>query len=44
LGGLDPLGYPDIDAWSRVTGNHPTPFEVQLLRAFDRTVIEGVAN
>lgn len=33
--GPAPITYPDIDAWARLTGNDPTPWEVRMLRRID---------
>lgn len=32
---LNPVGFADIDAWARLTGRRPTPWEVGALRALD---------
>lgn len=42
MAGLEPIGYGDIDAWSRVTGTRPSPFEVATLRALDRAIRDGL--
>jgi hypothetical protein len=34
--GPGPITYRDIQAWSEMTRNEPTPWEVQALRAMDR--------
>jgi len=44
VGGLEPIGYPDIDAWSRMTGTAPSRFEVQTLRAIDRAIRDGLSE
>ena len=33
--GDQPLSYPALDAWSRLTGHRPRPWEVALLIAID---------
>jgi len=36
---LNPITYPDIEAWARLTDSRPTPWEVSLLRRIDNSVI-----
>ena len=33
--GPNPLSFTEIEAWSRLTGNRPGPWETGTLRAFD---------
>lgn len=33
--GLEPLSYPVIESWMRVTGNAPSAFDVSLIRKVD---------
>jgi hypothetical protein len=33
--GFEPIGWQDIDAWSRLRGIRPTRFELQALQALD---------
>jgi hypothetical protein len=35
MGGIQPITYLDIDAWSRQTDQHPQPHEVDALMAID---------
>ena len=34
--GAEPIGFADIDAWSRLTGARPRPAEIRVLMAIDR--------
>lgn len=36
MGGPEPIGYADIEAWSRLTGAQPRPAEVRVLMQIDR--------
>jgi len=29
------IGYPDIDAWRRLTGRRPAPWEIETILALD---------
>lgn len=40
--GPNPLGYADIDAWSRLTGRQPDVFEVSCLMALDGTYFSAL--
>jgi hypothetical protein len=42
--GLNPIGYPDIAAWARLTGREPTPWEVSVLRRMDNALLESLAK
>lgn len=42
--GPEPIGYAEIDAWSRLTGRDPDPFEVRAIRALDRVFLHLVAE
>lgn len=33
--GPGPITFQDIDAWARLTGRHPTPWEVSVIRQLD---------
>lgn len=33
--GVAAIGWADIDAWARLTGSRPRPWEVQLIRRLD---------
>jgi len=33
--GDNPIGYPDIDAWRRLTGQRPQPWEVNMITTID---------
>ena len=33
--GTSPITWPDMQAWAAITGNHPTPFEIECLVALD---------
>lgn len=35
-----PLSFPEIDAWARLTGETPAPWEVAALRAVDRAWLD----
>ena len=37
--GPAPIGYADIEAWSRLYGTEPTPWEVQTLRQMDNSYL-----
>ena len=37
--GGNPISYVDIAAWSRLTDQHPTPWEVTLIRRVDSAVL-----
>jgi len=39
-----PLTWLDLDAWSRFTGNVPTPWEVELLMALDAEYLNSLAD
>jgi hypothetical protein len=41
FGGLDPLSYTEIDAWARLHGVAPTPFEVGVLRRLDQALLKA---
>ena len=43
LGGKLPLTWAEIDAWARLSGIQPTPFEVGILRGLD-TIYLGAVN
>jgi hypothetical protein len=34
------LGFADLDAWSRLSGETPAPWEVAALRALDQAWLE----
>jgi len=42
--GINPIGYPDIEAWSRLTGARPSPYEVECLLALDRAFLQARAE
>jgi hypothetical protein len=42
--GLEPLGYLDIDAWSRLTGALIRPAEVHLIKAIDGAWLKIMAK
>lgn len=39
--GANPITWPDMAAWAELTGQHPLPWEVKLLRALDREWMES---
>lgn len=41
--GPSPLSFGEIAAWSALTGNDPTPWEVDLLKALDLTYLKEMA-
>ena len=40
--GISPIGYGDIDAWARRTGENLSPWEVSVLRGMDETYCREV--
>lgn len=40
--GVASLTYSDIDAWARLTGQHPSPYDVRLLIDLDRTYRKAI--
>lgn len=36
-GGVQPIGWDAMDAWTRLTGARPSPWEIELLREIDMT-------
>jgi hypothetical protein len=42
--GANPIGYGEIEAWARLTGNDPTPWEVSVLRRMDIAALEKFAK
>lgn len=42
--GVQPIGYAEIDAWARLTGLLPTPWEVSALRRLDGVYLSHVAE
>lgn len=42
--GLNPIGYGEIDAWSRLTRTDVTPAEVALLRAIDAAFLGALSD
>ncbi|NOK32337.1 hypothetical protein HMI49_03860 [Corallococcus exercitus] len=41
---LNPISFPDMEAWVRLSGHRPTPFEVQLLRRLDESFLIEVSK
>lgn len=39
FGGLNALSYQELDAWARLSGIAPTPFEVGVLRRLDQAFL-----
>jgi hypothetical protein len=37
--GLNPITFPEIDAWTRLMGVRPTPWETSVLRRMDTAVL-----
>lgn len=44
MGGPDPIGYTELDAWARLTGRRPTSLEVRALRAMDEAFLGALAG
>lgn len=42
--GRNPLSWPDIDAWARLTGERPTPWQIAALRDMDRACLDALAR
>lgn len=42
--GLSPISFTEIDAWARVTGERPTPWEVGLLRRIDTAILPKLSG
>jgi len=42
--GVAAITYPDIDAWVRLTGRKPTPWEVGTLKALDRVFLKVMSE
>jgi hypothetical protein len=42
--GLMPIPYAEIDAWARLTGVAPLPFEVWILRQLDLVFLAGMID
>ena len=42
--GLPAIGFGDIADWARLTGNDPTPYEVECILALDRAERSAVAE
>ncbi len=36
MSGVAPITYSEMKAWSELTGNEPTPWEVRAIKAVDR--------
>lgn len=41
--GVNPITYPDIEAWARIMRIIPTPFEARVLRQVDNAILEKIA-
>lgn len=41
---LNPISFPDMESWGRLSGNRPTAFEVQLLRRLDEVFLVEVSK
>ncbi|MFB1482273.1 hypothetical protein [Corallococcus sp. RDP092CA] len=41
---LNPISFQDMAAWGRLSGNRPSPFEVQLLRRLDEVFLVEVSK
>ena len=44
MNGIAPITYRDLDAWARVTGRAPEPFEFDLLLTMDATYRAAMVN
>lgn len=44
MAGANPITYPDIDAWARLTGCAPTGWEVSVLRRMDAASMAASAK
>jgi hypothetical protein len=42
--GPNPIGFCDIEAWARLTGRRPIPWEVETLRRMDDATLLAVAK
>lgn len=42
--GANPLTFSEISAWSLLTGNKPTPWEVSMLKAMDACYLKEMAH
>ena len=40
--GINPIGYGDLDAWARRTGENPSPWEVSVLRDMDKVYCQEI--
>lgn len=40
--GANPITFAEINAWAQLTGNEPTPTEVQIMRRLDVAVLAVV--
>lgn len=44
LGGVNPIGYAEMDAWARLRALDPTPFEIDVLRRLDQSYLTILAD
>ncbi|WP_435406470.1 phage tail assembly chaperone [Pseudomonas juntendi] len=42
--GPSPIGFTEMAAWAALTGNHPSPWEVETLRALDQAHLDHQAE
>ena len=42
--GLNPISFADIEAWSRLTGARPLPWEVRAIKAMDAALLGELAK
>ncbi|WP_293510060.1 hypothetical protein [Parvibaculum sp.] len=44
LNGAEPISWPDIDAFMRMTGNRLAPWEIQLLESLDNIFLSALSK
>jgi hypothetical protein len=44
FGGIQPLAWTEIEAWSRLLGLGLTPFEARVLRLLDATLVRSMSD
>jgi len=42
--GANPISYAEIDAWARLTGTAPTPFEISVIRLLDGALLRNLSD
>lgn len=42
--GLLPISYTEMEAWARLTGAEPTPYDIWILRQIDTVFLAGMID